>query len=691
MKSRISRLAGTMTLIGLITASATAQEIETPALGPDDLLFSAENMDTSVDPAQDFYRYASGKWLDRVERPEGRPSWGVFEIMQLRLIKQVAALGATAGEGAATAPKGSATQLVGDFFNAYMDVEAIDAAGIEPVRGQLEDIEAIRSLDDLTRFMADQARTSGPALFAIFVPGPDPADNRRYATFVAGQSFGVDKHFKDLLRNTQGDPRVAAYRTYVSEVMKIVGYPAAEAARIADTVLEIEFAVFAGMLTPEEAADPANRYGVKSYQEVQAMIPDLNLDLYLDTVGFEKPGAFYMFEPRLLPTLAQLWQSRPLQDFKDYAAFRVINTYIKFLTSAFDAPRLELERALTGAAVKRPREDAFYKLTIDHLGHPTSQLFVEEHYTEETRRDILDMVVRLQDVFRRRIPTRDWISETTRGEALKKVDSLYYKVGYPDHWIDYSKVDVGADPVQNLRNLGAFSMERFADKLTRPVELDEFNTESTLPIAMNAAYNAAINGFEISAVITQPPAFSPDMDPALKFCRAGAVIGHEMTHGFDSGGRQYDSTGNFRDWWTPEDAAAFNAEAQKLIDQANAFEVLPGLNANGALNVRENMADVGGITLAHQALMEYLEEHPAENVEIDGLTQEQRCFVAWAQMWTMKGAEPFLRAIVAGDGHPPNFYRAVAALQHLDAFYAAFDIEEGDPMWLPPEKRVNAW
>jgi putative endopeptidase len=195
----------------------------------------------------------------------------------------------------------------------------------------------------------------------------------------------------------------------------------------------------------------------------------------------------------------------------------------------------------------------------------------------------------------------------------------------------------------------------------------------------------------VPAAILNPPAFEADMDAPVYFCRLGAIIGHEMTHGFDSGGRLFDANGNLRDWWTPADTAAFEAEAQKLIDQANAFEVLPGLHANGALNVKENMADVGGINFAHEALMRYLRDHPEENVAIDGLTPSQRCFIAWAQLWTTKATEQYLRTIVATDGHPPSFYRATAALQHVDAFYEAFGIREGDPMWLAPEKRVRAW
>jgi predicted metalloendopeptidase len=240
--------------------------------------------------------------------------------------------------------------------------------------------------------------------------------------------------------------------------------------------------------------------------------------------------------------------------------------------------------------------------------------------------------------------------------------------------------------------LSAFETGRELAKIGKPVVPDQFaNTKLTLPIIINAAYNPQINGFEVPAAMLQPPTFEADLDAPVYFCRLGAIIGHEMTHGFDSGGRMFDAVGNLRDWWTPADSAAFEAEAQKLVDQTNAFEVLPGLMANGPLNVKENLADVGGINFAYQALTDYLADHPDENVEVDGLDPAQRCFIAWAQMWTMKATDQYLRYVVANDNHPPNFYRSVAALQHVDDFYEAFDIGPGDPMWLAPEKRVNAW
>lgn len=461
-----------------------------------------------------------------------------------------------------------------------------------PIRDLLAKVAAVTNFDDMTRLIAAQESIGGPVLFAAFAPGPDPTDSSRYGMYSTGQSYGVQKNFADLLRNQPNDPRVPAYWAYVADVLHVAGN--------------------------------------------------------------SRPDQFYMFEPRALSSLAELWRSTPIEDLKDYMAFRTIAAYSPYLTSAFKPVETAFARVLQGTIKQRPRADYLYGILTETLGHPASKVYVKSYFPEETRADVLDMVDRLRGVFRKRIETRDWLSDATRTEALAKVDAFYYKVGFPDVWVDYSSVEIGPDLIANVKALAAFNSDRIRQLLPLPVVHEEFNTSSTLPIVINAAYSSSINGF-------------------------------------DSGGRQFDAKGNFRDWWTPSDASAFEIEAQKLIDQANKFEVLPGLHANGPLNVRENMADVGGITFAHQALMEYLTEHPEENVTIDGLTPEQRCFIGWAQLWTMKAAEPYLRAIVANDGHPPNFYRAVAALQHVDAFYSAFNIKEGDPMWLPPNHRVRAW
>ncbi|WP_428927701.1 M13 family metallopeptidase [Marinibacterium sp. SX1] len=688
----LANLIRTTALTGLLASAASAQHEGLPDPGPDQLGFSVENMDLTADPRVDFYRYSSGGWMDRVDRPAKYPAYGIFYIMTERLTKQVAQVAEAAGKAAAEAPKGSPTQLVGDFYNAFMDVEAIDAAGIEPIRPMLDDVAAAETLTDLTRIAAEQAASAGPGLLAMFGPSQDPADGSRFAMFALGQTFGTDRHFNEILRMAPDSPPLLAYHAYIRDLLIAAGYDAEKAGQVADASIDIETRLYSVFLTPAEAKDPANKFGTLPYAQVKAQVPEFDLDLYLDTIGFPKPDSFYMYEPRALVGLSEVLQTTPLDDLKDYMAFRLIHEYAPFLTTRLREPGLALQEALLGARNDQPRAEQLYQLFVEKLGHPVSQLYVEAYYPDETRAELLDMIERIKAVFRRRIEGSDWLSDPTRAEALRKIDQFYYKVGYPDTWIDFSSVDIASDdPVANIMALGRFDMDRELDKLKRPPEHEEFNASSTLPIAMNAAYTPTINGFEVTAAITQPPAFSPDMDAPLKFCRIGAVIGHEMTHGFDFSGRNYDADGNYRDWWTFEDTAAFMDEARKLIEQADAYEVLPGIHINGALGVGENMADVGGITFAHEALMEYLADHPEQNVEIDGLTPSERCFIAWSQFWTMKATDQYLTALVTNDGHAPDFYRSTAALQNVDAFYDTFGIKHGDPMWLPPDKRGQAW
>ncbi|PRY26406.1 putative endopeptidase [Aliiruegeria haliotis] len=691
MRSKTALATGLASAFLTLPTGVLGQAADLPPAGPDDLVFSVENMDTSIDPAVDFYRYASGKWLDRVERPSHLAAYGALTIAAERTKERMKIALAEAGRTAADAPKGSPVQLVGDFYNAYMDTAALDAAGLDPLTTELERIEAIRTMDDLVRFVGGMLDIGGPSLLLSFGPDVDLANSKAYATYGGAGSFGVPKEHAEILRQGPGAAGYAAYRTYVEAVMQIAGRSEAEAARIAETVLQLESAMLAAQLTPEEKIDPRVFYNPMPVEEVQAQIPELDLATLFDVIDFPLPETIIVAEPRYLPALSQLLRERPIGDFRNYFTFRLIDNYTDVLTTEFDEPHRAFNAALTGVEEQLPREERALAFLKEALGHPLSQVYINQFYADTTRDKTLDMIDRIQAVFIDRLPSRDWLSEETRAEALNKLENLYYKVGYPDEWIDYSSVEIGPDAVSNIRNIAAFLADRIRERSRGPVTHDQFNTESTLPIVVNAAYNPTYNGFEVPAAIQQPPVFDASADAPVRFCRLGAIIGHEMTHGLDSGGRRFDAEGNLRDWWTFDDGVAFVAEAKKLVEQADAVEIRPGLHLNGPLNVGENMADVGGITFAHEALMRYLDEHPDENVEIDGLTPSQRCFIAWAQMWTWKASEQFIQTIVTGDRHPPSEYRAYAPLQHLEAFYEAFDIGEGDPMWLPPEQRVNAW
>ena len=677
-----------MPAASLLLASAGYAE-ELAALTPDDLLFSVENMDRSIDPAVDFYRYAAGGWLDRVERPDHLSNYGMIAIMRERVKDQLIAAAEAASE--TDADKGTPHQLVGDFYAAIMDTKARDAAGLEPLRDFLDRISGIRTLDDLTRVSTEISRLGGPTLFAGFGPSPDLADPTRYVTYGYWGSFGIPPQHKDVLGEDLGSPRLEAYRTYLNEVLAVAGYAADDAARIADIAIDIETGLHAVLLTPVEVGNPRNMYNPLLTEEVRAQIPEMDLDLYFEAMELEIPDEIVLTEPRLLPHVSKILRERPIDELRDYAALRLILEFSDVLSTEFEGPKTALNAVMTGIAELPPRDERTIALMALALGHPLGKVYVDAYFDERVRDKAADMIARIKTVFLERIPTRDWISGDTRAAALEKLEKLSFKVGYPDEWIDFSDVDIGLDPVANAMNLAAFHETRLRERIGKAVQQDPFSLPSTLPFAVNAAYNTTINGFEVPAGIIQPPAFPDGMDAAVYFCRLGGIIGHEMTHGFDSGGRLFDAEGRLRDWWTPEDASAFDREAQKLIDQTDRFEVLPGLMGNGALNVKENMADVGGITLSHGALMHYLAEHPDEDVEIDGLTPSQRCFISWAQMWAWKANEQFIRSIVALDGHPPLQIRVTQPLRNLDAFHEAFGIEEGDPMWLAPEDRVNAW
>jgi putative endopeptidase len=327
------------------------------------------------------------------------------------------------------------------------------------------------------------------------------------------------------------------------------------------------------------------------------------------------------------------------------------------------------------------------------IGHPMARLFVEKNFSAESKRAVEDMVGRVHAEFRSRLAKNTWLTKATRQQALYKLDKVKISVGYPVKWIDYSAVDIRpGEYFGDLERISEFLAQRNLARWGGPVAEDEFaNPSETLPTLINAGYDPLRNAIEIPAAFLQPPIYDPKGDPATNFCAIGAVIGHEITHGFDSGGRHYDEIGRARNWWVKTDEVKFNKETQKLVRQSSNYQVLPGLQANGELTVTENLADVGGIAFAYGALTKYLKAHPEEDSSIDGLSQAQRCFIAWGQVWSDKIREGFLRQITATNPHAAGQYRAYAAAQHEPGFYAAFGIRPGDPMWLAPKDRARIW
>lgn len=689
----VCRLAIVTALVFVCGAHTSASEpSDAGRAGPDQMVFSVENMDKSVSPGTDFYRYAAGGWLSRVQRPERHGSYGFFEIVADRVQDQMRQVLKQAGRDAATATKGSPSQQVGTFYNAYMDLDARRAKGMTPIGPVLDRVDAIRDMNGLVHFMAQSARDGGPSLFLEFSSDVDLADNKLNVMYLGAGSLGLSDDFEDVFEEAEGGSRITGYRTYLAEVLKLAGTAPAEAARIADLSIRVDRALHAAKLPPAQANDPGKIYNVTTLDKLQPQIPRLDLGLLLKSLQFGSPDRLVLTEPHYLPALSALLAGLSMQDIRDYARLRTILVYTPYLSPDFDTPLLGLNKALVGVSVLPSMEERALDAIKSQLGQPVSKLYTDNFFPAETRQQATEMVGLIKGAFVQRMPSRAWLSGETRAAAIAKLDALEFKIGYPDKWVDYSGVAITNDLVASITDISRLDFERMRQKIGKPAEHEYFADQKTLPMVVNAGYNPTVNGFEVPAAIIQPPMYDADVDPAVNFCRMGAVLGHEMTHGFDWTGKQFDKDGNMRNWWKPVDDAAFDALAGNLIAQANRYEYLPGqINGSGAQQVGENMADLGGITLAHVALRTYLARHPDKDVVIDGLTQDQRCFLAWAQLWAWKGQEGILRSQVARDAHPPNAYRAVAPLQHVDAFYDAFGIKLGDPMWLAPEKRVHAW
>ena len=653
--------------------------------------FSPSKMDTTADPRQDFRRYAGGRWLDAAKIPADRLEISGYLVMQETVQAQLRDLLQEAARTSSTAPKGSPTQRVGDFYASGMDVERLKALGVQPIVPEFERIARVQGATALAEELARLQLLTGDGVMLAALTSPHPQDRTRVTIYVgdADLGLGLDNYLKPEAQRIRD-----GYVAQIAEYLTIAGWKPADARATAQMVLAIETRVAKKKLTPLELRDPAKRFVPTPYAQVKQLLTHVDLDAYFRALGLPTGGEVVVVGGLdvLRERNAILADYAPEQ-IRSYVQFELLRRMAPYLTPAFDGPNAAFDIVLYGKDVTRPRDQQVAKATPGLLGHPLSQLYVGKYMTLESRREVEAMVARIKAQFRARIERNGWLSPETRAKALGKLDQTEIHVGYPDKWIDYGTVEIRRDDYAgNAMRLNEFLTRRELAKLGKPVELDQFaSPTTTLPIIINAGYDMSWNGIEIPAAFLQPPFYDAKADPAVNYCTMGAVIGHELTHGFDSQGRLYDAKGNVRDWWTAADAKRFADETSKLAKQADAFEILPGLRLNGAIEVGENLADVGGVALGYAALQQHLREHPEANRSIDGFTPPQRCFLAWGQLWADKANEGAMRQLLPVDGHPPGVYRMAAPSQHEKAFYEAFGIRAGDRMWLDADDRVTIW
>lgn len=640
------------------------------------------NLNTAVKPNDDFFQYINGKWLERTEIPADRARWGSFDELRERAEQQVLVIinefAAAGGE------PGSNAQKIGDLFNAYLNVERINSLGLAPIQSNFDTIHALTSHNDLAAFWGAQQRVRIGTPVSMFV-GQDQMQSDQYITMVSQSGLGMpdrDYYVKD------SDENLAlrqAYTGFISNLWSLAGWEGGEQA--AATVLAIETELANAHWSRIQNRDRRATYNKMTVAELAEHAPGFAWATFFEQAGVDI-NEVVVRQPDYLATFAQMYTKVSLADWKTYFKFHTLRATANYLPTQFGDASFEFYgRTLQGLEEQRSREKQAVSMVESSLGFLVGQEYVARHYQEESRARMEELVANIKVAFGEAIDDLEWMSPATKLEARAKLATFTTKIGYPEKWRDYDCLDIVADDLMaNVAASGACEYQRMIDRLGS--EVDPYDWGMT-PQTVNAYYRSTMNEIVFPAAILQPPFFNVNADDAVNYGAIGAVIGHEITHGFDDQGRRSDGAGNLRDWWTEQDEEQFRGRAQLMIDQYSSFNPIDDLYLRGALGLGENIADLGGLTVAYRAYQNSLKGKQPEI--IDGFTAEQRFFAGWGQIWRIKFRDESLRRQVIQGPHSPGKYRVLGVLSNMPEFYQAYEVKPGDGMYRQPDVRVKIW
>jgi len=640
-------------------------------------------MDRSVRPQDDFYAYVNGNWQKNTQIPADQSSYGAFvglrdasEAAVRQILDQAM--------GMRNAPRGSDMQKLGDLYASYMDSAAIEAAGVNPVRPDLARINAVASRADYPALFASMAKVGVGSPFAVNV-GQDPKASDRYTVQARQAGLGLPDREYYLSQAAPQQAARAAYVTYMTTLLTLAGQP--DPAGSAQRVLALETELAKRQWDRVRNRDRNATYNKLTVAELQRLTPGYDWSRYLATLGISTPEVI-VGQPSFFSGADSVLAAAPVADVKAYMAVRLLDNAAPFLSSPFANANFEFRgRALQGQQVQRERWKRGVQQVETGLGQMLGRVYVERNFPAESKVAMQRLVTNLLDAFRTGIDSLAWMSPATRAQAKDKLAHITVKIGYPDRWQDYSALQVTRGSLfSNLRAIAAYQHNRGVSRLGQPVDRTEWGMT---PQTVNAYYNPSNNEIVFPAAILQPPFFNPRADDAVNYGGIVAVIGHEVSHAFDDQGRKSDGAGNLRDWWTAEDAAAFQQRTDMLGAQYDAYSPLEGMHVNGRLTMGENIGDLSGLAVAYRAYRASL--HGREAPVIAGFTGDQRFFMGWAQVWRTLFRDEALRNQLLTNPHSPGYYRANGPLVNNEAFYRAFGVKEGDKMYRPADQRVVIW
>ena len=686
MFNRLAAAAAVAALTACAAQTPKTAPPPVPVTPPAPLLKSGlilSGFDRTVRPQDDLYRFVGGTWLANTQIPPDRSNYGSFSIVDDQTQEEVKSLIVAASEKPGRAP-GSDAQKVGDFYLAFMNTDRVEGLGLTPLKEELARIQALATPRDVARYIGHSQRLGVAQPFAWF----STPDNKNSSVYIASiTQRGLTMPDRDYYLSP--DEKYAQFRArfavYVEQLLARAGERNAKSAAARIAALETRIANY--QWTKVQNRDPVKTYNPMTLPEYEKLAPGFDWVAFFDGLGapVQKQD---VSQPTFIKGIGQLVKTVPVADWRAYFEFQLLDSYAPALSAQFADLAFDFhQRTLNGVEEPRPRWRRAVDSINDNLGEPVGRMFVEAHFPAASKQRMTELVGNLLKVFDSSIDHLDWMSADTRAEAKKKISKITVKIGYPDKWRDYGALTIrGDDLVGNLLRAAAFENTRQIQRAGGPVDKSEWQAT---PQTVNAYYSPSANEIIFPAAILRPPFFDPTADDAVNYGSIGSAIGHEISHGFDDSGRQFDGDGNLRDWWTADDGAKFKQRAGVVVKQFSGYTVLDDRHVNGELTLGENIGDLSGLAVAFRAYKLSLGGKPAP--EIDGFSGEQRFFLGWAQVWRRKYRDEELLKRTLTDPHSPSEFRTNGPTSNIDSFYEAFGVKETDRMYRPPGERVKIW
>jgi putative endopeptidase len=665
--------------------------VQAQSTAPKEPGINVSYMNTKISPSQDFFQYVNGTWLDKTEIPSDRTTWGSFNELIKKTDKDAMAILKDASKNPkykSNTDQGKAVNL----FNTVLDTVGRNKRGVAPLQPYLKKIDAIKNVEDLQKYLVEMEPEGGNDFFGIYI-GADDKNSSKNSVALGVSRLGLSD--KDYYNSDDKDSKEkrAKYELHVARMMQFIGETPAKAKQSAAEILALETTLSAPRLNRVESRDSRLQYNPMTIADLQKLTPAIKWDAYFTGLGLAKLDSVIVTEPRYMKAVQTVFTENKVAQWKEYLKWTLLNRSTSQLTTDIEAANFDFySKTLRGAIKQLPREENALSVVNRGIGEALGKLYVEKVFPAEAKTKALDMIHNVILAYQNRINNLTWMSDATKVKAIEKLNKITIKVGYPDKWKDYSALEIksvteGGSYFENLRNLSKWTFKEDIEKLKKPVDKTEWGMS---PQTVNAYYNPSYNEIVFPAAILQSPFYNYQADEAVNYGGIGAVIGHEISHGFDDSGARYNADGNLVDWWTADDLKQFTALGTALADQYSALEPLPGIHVDGKFTLGENIGDLGGINAAFDGLQLYLKAHGRPGL-IDGFTPEQRFFISWATVWRTKSRDEAIKNQVKTDPHSPGMYRAYVPIQNVDAFYDAFGIKAGDKMYISPDKRVKIW